>query len=1034
MLNVVDILSIGSGAVNAYRQALSTTSNNIANVNTPGYSKRSLQIGESFPVQTGIFSFGSGAQADAVARAYDEFIERSLRDASGELAVNEPVIQYANRIVDLMATESGSLSTAIDNFFNAAELLSTQPSSVTQRNEFLNSAKVVASRFNDISTQIDRVADDSEAEFRAAVSELNALAEQLLVVNRHLNRKTSMDEQPAGLLDQRDSILREMATLTKIGVTELQSGQVLINFGGSGKGFEFVTTTEVKKVAVVSTEEKSAVDLRLVLDPFDANRPLPNNPGGTLGGHLAFNTEVLRSARVGVDHLASMFAEKINRVHQMGQDQNGAFGEKLFEVHTTFQTSYDTANGALSASLTVVDPLSAGAEALELMYRERVNAWDVINVATRDRVATLPVDGGTVDGMEFSISGEPKNGDVIVFTPEYRPAQSFKLLISDPAKVSVAATMQSRPDQGNSSPIDTTLTFYQAADPKQSVFNRGFEIKNTADVAYRQDLILDAGGRGPALQIPRNTTNISMQFDIEYDAEQHLQVFTSEGVHIAGTESLTLSEANLLIASDDGFGEGAYSSTYLNQTGADAYLDTTISFGVTAQINEEATVAVDPETGSLTETIQLIAPALVSKPVIATTNNDVLSTDLIDQGDLIFNYVISDSSHADADDDGFVSQSFDLDTLSLGAGDQLSARSMAEYFTSQFEAQGLTGLSATAITRVVATDIDPERSLSINGTEISLEPAMAIGDVIAAINASSASTNVKAEWVGEDGIALVNASGHEGENIVLDAPAVIDDKSALGQVSGTYSGTYEILVTGTDSSTNRPAVESFELKLSDSGMPSDLGRLGFNTELIIDGKAPADLAVFITGSGDLDASVRVDPVTEKQQREHPARPFKVDFISDSIYTITDIETDTVVTTRLYDNQSIRYQDVAIEFASTPQSGDSFYVEENLEGVGNNENLLALIDLGKQPIIEGQTFSEAYRDLVSGVGSRSRLSELNKEAMQVVKEQAEATREAAVGVNLDEEASDLIRFQQAYQAAAQVIQISQRMFDTLIEAG
>ena len=177
---VVDILSIGSGAVNAYRQALSTTSNNIANVNSPGYSKRALQIGESFPVQEGIFSFGSGAQAQAVARAYDEFIERSLRDATGDLSVNEPVIQYANRVIDLMATESGSLSNAIDNFFNAAQLLSSQPSSLTYRNEFLNSAEVVASRFNDISSQVDRVAEDAEAEFRAAVDELNALSEQLL--------------------------------------------------------------------------------------------------------------------------------------------------------------------------------------------------------------------------------------------------------------------------------------------------------------------------------------------------------------------------------------------------------------------------------------------------------------------------------------------------------------------------------------------------------------------------------------------------------------------------------------------------------------------------------------------------------------------------------------------------------------------------------------------------------------------------------------------------------------------------------------
>ena len=1031
---MVDILSIGSGAVNAYKQALSTTSNNIANVNTPGYSKRSLQLGESFPVQTGVFSFGTGAQADAVKRAYDEFIESSLRDASGELAVNQPVIQYANRIVDLMAMESGSLSSAIDDFFNAAELLSAQPSSVIQRSEFLNSAEVVASRFNDISFQIDRVADDSEAEFRSAVAELNALAEQLVVVNRQLNRKASVDQQPAGLLDQRDAILRDMATLSKIGVTELNSGQVLVNFGGPGKGFEFVNTTDSKKVAIISTQEKSAVDLRLVLDPYGASRPLPNNPGGTLGGHLALNTEVLRSARVGVDHLATMFAENVNDVHQMGQDQYGDFGEKLFEVQTTFKPSFDTANGSLSASLTVVNSTAARAEALELMYRERVNAWDVINVVTRDRVATLPFDGGAFDGMEFSISGEPDNGDVIIFTPEYRPAQSLKVLISDPKKVSVAASMQSRPDIDNSSAIDATLTFSQPMRTEESVFNKGFEIKNTNEVAYRQDLVLDAGGRGPALQIPRDTSNVNIEFEIENDSEQHLHVFTNEGVHLAGTGGLSLAEANQMIASDNGFGEGAYSATYLNKMGSDAYLNSGIRFGVSSQTIEETILSIDPETGSLSETPQVIAPSVISKPVNATLNSEALSANLIDQGDLIFEYIVSDPTHADADDDGFVRYAFDLDQLSLEPGMRLSARSMAEYFTSQFEANGLADFSASAITRVIATDIDPERSLSINGEEISLDPAMGIGDVIAAINASSASTNVKAEWIGEDGIALVNSSGHGGENIVLGAPALIDEKSALGQVSGTYSGTYELSVTGTDSSTNRPSIESFEIRLSDMGVPSDVGRLGFNTEMIINGKAPADLAIFVVGSGNLDASVRVSPVMQEQEREYPARPFRVDFVSDSIYTITDIETDTVVTTRLYDNLSIRYQDVAMEFASNPKSGDTFFVEQNLNGVGNNENLLALIDLGKQPIIEGQTFSEAYRDLVAGAGSRSRLSELNKEAMQVVKDQAEAAREASVGVNLDEEAADLIRFQQAYQAAAQVIQISQRMFDTLIQAG
>ena len=95
--------------------------------------------------------------------------------------------------------------------------------------------------------------------------------------------------------------------------------------------------------------------MRLVLDPFGVRRPLPNNPGGTLGGYLALNTEVLRPARVGMDHLAASFAHEVNAVHQLGQDQDGFSGGPLFDVKTTFTTSFATSNGKLSASLIATD-------------------------------------------------------------------------------------------------------------------------------------------------------------------------------------------------------------------------------------------------------------------------------------------------------------------------------------------------------------------------------------------------------------------------------------------------------------------------------------------------------------------------------------------------------------------------------------------------------------------------------------------------------------------------------------------------------
>jgi len=210
--------------------------------------------------------------------------------------------------------------------------------------------------------------------------------------------------------------------------------------------------------------------------------------------------------------------------------------------------------------------------------------------------------------------------------------------------------------------------------------------------------------------------------------------------------------------------------------------------------------------------------------------------------------------------------------------------------------------------------------------------------------------------------------------------------------------------------------------------------MALDTGVLIDGPAADDLAIFVTGSGTVDATLRADAKPESVPPTFPAAPFRVDFSSNSVYTITDTATDTVVATRLYTTGAdIEYQGIRVQFNNVPKAGDTYTIEANTDGLGSNENILRMIELGRAPLIAGQTFSAAYRDLVTGAGSRAQLAELGKEAMMVVRDQAQASRESAVGVNLDEEAANLIRFQQAYQAAAQVIQMSQRLFDTLIQA-
>ncbi|MCH1579514.1 MAG: flagellar hook-associated protein FlgK, partial [Luminiphilus sp.] len=683
---MVDTLAIGSGAINAYRQALSTTSNNIANVNTPGYSRRALSIGESFPVQEGIFSFGTGAQSEAVTRAYDEFLERSLRDAKSDLAVNEPVIQYANRVIDIMANESASLANAMEDFFNAAEQLSTDPRSNPLRNDFLSSGELIAVRFNDLSLQIENIAEEAEISFRQSVDDLNALSVQLLRINKQLNRASDVDKQPPTLLDQRDAILREMSQLAKLGVTELPNGQVIVNFGGSGRGFEIVTPTESKAIGVFAASEAAGSDLRLILDPYGAKRPMPSSSSGAIGGAVALNTEILRPIRSGLDHLARTFAAEANDIHRRGLDARGEFGGDLFRSSAEFKATLDTANGAISASAKVVDPSVAPTEALELIYKESSNTWDVLDLMTRERLGQISLgEKQELQGMSFSVTGAPENGDVVIFSPVERPSKTFEMLVKDVDRVAVSAAMRTSPGAANTSGVEAALTVI-AEDQRPQGFEFGYALSSNADKATSADISIAPDGMRPAVQIARGTQGAEVAFDIAATGDQHIQVLTREGILVAGTETLASSAANNLMSLDSGFGAGGYSTTYRNQSGTAAYLDTEIKFGAQSKAQEVTRKSIDPDTGILNDTTVTVPALFVSKPVSPTA----VTADLMTAGAINFNHSYYDPSDASAGSDGYVEaeialESLSLSRLGLSSGERVSAAAMAQYFNGQFD-------------------------------------------------------------------------------------------------------------------------------------------------------------------------------------------------------------------------------------------------------------------------------------------------------------------------------------------------------------
>ena len=999
-----DFLSIGASAVNVYRQAIATTSNNIANVNTEGYSKQAVNVSESYPTQIASYFIGTGSTVNNIQRSYDEFVERSLRDSASDLQATTPFIEYTERIVDIMGSETANLTNAIEAFFNASRSLSVDPGSIPLRNEVVSSGQALASRFNTLSTQIDAVGTESRDRLGAALEEVNNLAGQLLSINKQLGRNSEKSKQPPQLMDQRDLILRKLSALSTIGVTESSNGQVSVNFGGAGRGFEIVTSSGVREIAMVSDSADPTGDVQLVIDPRGIKQPLPLLSGGEVGGLLTFRNEVAKVARDGLDHIAVQFANKVNEVHRQGFDLNGDFGQDFFRVTPSYSINSEAVSGTFSVDVKVVDQTDLPTDPTKIMYRESTQSWLVFTDSELHPEAELSVANNfSFRGLALSISGTPEDADTIILSPKNRAADTFTMELRDPRRVAASEPMTLMPAPANSSDVSAALSYLLPSE-RSSGFDSGARFSQLLpNLSSDTDLSLSTSSVRPAIVIDANTSAPTLVFDIGPNSDQLVQVLTAESVHLAGT-AITGSEAAQLAASDAGFNAGAaYNSEYLNQTGSNAYLDTAVRLGAIGKTITEVVPEVDSASGNLLSRQIQMPPAISSKVVPSYTNSSGAEVTLIDSGDLTLN-----------------GQS--LGALTLSSTEVLSAAKISAWLRSEISASGQTGLVVNAKTDILVAGIDATQTLEINDVSIVYDVYADMTEMLAAINAVSGETRVRAEWDSETAFRLTNAAGFEGENIVLGGT---DSVTALNLSTGSYSG--RLVVTG-------EVGEEVALTLG-AGQPSDLGQIGFYTGVYVDKPLNEELAVFVTGTGSVGSAIsgRAANVDQSSVAQLPASPYKLTFTSDDIYTITDTATDTVVSKRLFEfGVPIEYRGTSISFSEKPKKGDEFSVSANASPGGNNKNILALIEWSKRPIISGQTFSEAYLDLVSGVGSRSSMSELQREALQVVYDQAYNTREESSGVNLDDEAANLIRFQQAYQAAAQVIQAAQKSFDTLLQ--
>ncbi|MBU3723654.1 MAG: flagellar hook-associated protein FlgK, partial [Limnohabitans sp.] len=463
---MTDLVSVASNAVQSYQRALGTVSNNIANVSTDGYSRQEVVLAANPVAKVGTVFLGTGVTVDTVKRQYDTFAEANLRNSNSQLTSQEPMVNYANRVIDIMGSTSMGLSGALDQFFNAARDLSSDPASTVMRGSFLRDSENLAARFGELSSQLDLVQNETDEAVKGYVNSMNTIFKQLAAVNVQLTKQKSANLQPADLLDQRDVLLKDLSSYAHINTGFAENGAVTVSLGPSLT--RDVAVDGVNSFMLGTNFNSAAPEkVSLVLDPYGNATPLTGLSGGKLAGIMSFREQVLGSSRSSLDTLANNFVKEVNAIHTAGIDAYGNNGLDLFSIDSTGVGSAGTV---------------------------KVNISDALKVSAAAQFRVIEAPNNT-SGADAGISyvGTPTNGpprltDVLVNNPSSSAAITVKATVTRP--VTAVATIPNG--------LSNISVLMGEADPGQQlqIFTRdGRQLSGTAVDAATQALIMtDANG------------------------------------------------------------------------------------------------------------------------------------------------------------------------------------------------------------------------------------------------------------------------------------------------------------------------------------------------------------------------------------------------------------------------------------------------------------------------------------------------------------------------------------------------------------
>jgi len=485
---VSDVFGISISALQAYQTALAVTSNNIANANTPGYAKESIDLTAAVPQTDGSAPIGAGVQVASINRAFSQLAENQLNTSQSSLGQLNSLQNYTGQIDNIVGTSAGGLSTALQNYYNAWSTVANDPTSTAARQALLSQAQSVASAFASTNTQLQGLNSSVNQGIQQDVTQINSIGTSIAALNQQIVTATANagGQPPNDLIDQRDQLVSNLSQLVGISTTTDSTGAVNV-FIGNGQAL--VLNDKATALTTVGNQF-NASQLEVASSANPTVSISSQVTGGDLGGLLASRTQAVDPAINQLGQIAIALNQSANAQQNAGLDLSGNLGANLFSVAGPQASASSNNSDSTTAAVSITNVGALTANNYLLSYQG--GAYSLTNAATGSAVAFAgngtagnPI---TADGLSIVLSGTPANGDQFLIQPTAQAAGSFAVALTGTSQIAAAGAIQTSAGGTNTgSAAISSGTVVNAANPN---------LLNTATIQFLSPTTYSVNGAG----------------------------------------------------------------------------------------------------------------------------------------------------------------------------------------------------------------------------------------------------------------------------------------------------------------------------------------------------------------------------------------------------------------------------------------------------------------------------------------------------------------------------------------------------------